>query len=178
LLFVLFVAGLAALIGAALAGAAKARGSGALAAGCGLRVWRSGFEASSTSWVSPVFDWPFGSRHAVFELDVAADCELADDGVPAARHWSPDVAADCAAASPDQVAVMRTAARVDGLRDAVRRAFNMVDPSGEAEILVVAGSLLSFVRPRSERGDPPWINTCRDISSGFAGLFRKSLRNR
>jgi hypothetical protein len=54
------------------------------------------------------------------ELDVAADWELADE-VPAARHWSPEVAADCAAASPDQLAMMRSAARVDGSRDAIRR---------------------------------------------------------
>jgi hypothetical protein len=111
-------------------------------------------------------------------LDVALDCELADEVVPAARHWSPEVAADCAAASPDQLAMMTTAARFDVNRDAIWRAWNMVDPSGEAEILVVAGSLMSFARPRSERGDPPWINTSRGISSARAGLFRKSLRNR
>ncbi len=54
----------------------------------------------------------------------------------------------------------------------------MVDPSGEAEILVVAGPADVVRTTRSERGDPPWINTCRGISSGFAGYFRKSLRNR
>jgi len=68
--------------------------------------------------VSFVFDWLFGSRHAALELDVAADCELADEVEPAARHWS----LDCAAASPDQLAMMTSAARLDVIRDAIRRA--------------------------------------------------------
>jgi hypothetical protein len=72
--------------------------------------------------VSLAFDWPFGSLHPELELDVAADCELADEVVPAARHWSPEVAADCAAASPDQLAMMTSAARLDVNRDAIRRA--------------------------------------------------------
>ena len=84
--------------------------------GFGLRSWRNGFESSSTICVSPVFDWPLGSRHAPFVFDVAADCELADEVEPAARHWS----LDCAAASPDQLATKRSAARWDGIRDAIR----------------------------------------------------------
>ena len=51
----------------------------------------------------------------------------------------------------------------------------MVDPSWGAEILVVAG-LADIVRTtRSERGDPPWINTCRGISVGRRGTLSEKF---
>src|SRR3954449_8651331 len=46
-----------ALMGRAFVGGVKDCGSRGVLADCELRVWRSGFEASSMSCVSPVFVW-------------------------------------------------------------------------------------------------------------------------
>src|SRR4051812_30117500 len=88
--------------------------------------------------------------------------------MPAACHWS------WAAARPAEIAVSATARKNGSKRPARWRASIMVDPSGGAEVRVVAGLAGVLLGERSKRRGSPldqYLPSC--IGGAAGGTFGK-----